>query len=260
MRQLKFITPIFMFVILASSFVNFNYTTAGYENDPTGDAGGFNACDITRIDVDVTYHHPEDDEVILKITLLEAPLMDENHTIRYDYNFFIDTSLSLNTNTSTLTDDIYEYRAHLDCRWVSDAWLNTSWIMATRFYLTGDGSSPVMGTFWWNANTYSWQGSLPDVECGQVVGNTIVWDVTGAIFREQPIGTGYVIQGAANAAYGLVARDFAKETGWVDEFDNMCVYPSSSGTPSLPSVGIIISFIFIGIITTSITTISKKRK
>ncbi|HUT79616.1 MAG TPA: hypothetical protein VMZ29_00320 [Candidatus Bathyarchaeia archaeon] len=262
MRQLRFIPPVFLFIILASSFVNISYIQAGYLTDPTGDASDINACDITRVDVDVTYHStPVDDEVILKITLLEAPLIDENHTIRYDYNFWVDTSLSASPDTTTWSTDVYEYVAHLTCRWSSDTWLNESYLMASRYYLTGDGSAKVMGTFWWNPNTDSWQASDPDLDVGQVIGNTIVWDVTSAIFREQPVGTGYVIQGVANAAYGIVVKDFAPNNGWCDEFDNMCVLPSSSsGTPSLPGIGFIISFIFIGIITTGITIVSKRRK
>ncbi|MHA1462076.1 MAG: hypothetical protein ACTSQ0_03300, partial [Candidatus Heimdallarchaeota archaeon] len=94
----------------------------------------------------------------------------------------------------------------------------------------------------WNPNTDTWQSSDPELEVGEVVGNTIIWDVTGAIYREQPIGTGYVIQGVASASFGLVVKDRATESGWVDEFDNMCVPPStSSTTPTnpFPSIGII---------------------
>ncbi|NHJ06097.1 MAG: hypothetical protein EAX90_14820 [Candidatus Heimdallarchaeota archaeon] len=234
---------------------------AGYQTDPTGDADGINACDITRVDVEVTYNaHPVDDEIILKITLAEAPLMDENHTVRYDYNFLVDTSLSNEPDTTTWSSDVFEYRAHLDCRWVSDEWLNTSYLTAHRYYLTYDGSAKVEGTFYWNPNTDAWQDTIPDIEVGEVIGNTVVWDVTSAIFREQAIGTGYVVQGVANAAYGLIVKDFGPNSGWCDEFDNMCVAPTSNtSTSSLPNIGLIFSIVFLGFIVASINIIHRKK-
>ena len=97
-------------------------------------------------------------------------------------------------------------------------------------------------------------------EVGEVIGNTIVWDVTGAIYREQPIGTGYVVQGVATAAFGLVVRDRALESGWVDEFDNMCVAPTTgTTTPLFPAAGLIASFAFLASVAIVTTIIKKKR-
>ncbi|NHJ49174.1 MAG: hypothetical protein FK733_15405 [Asgard group archaeon] len=268
MKSSKLFPLIFILIISSLSIANFTFTIAGWETDPTGDADGINACDITRIDVEVTYHsHPTDDEVLLKTTLLEAPLMDENHTVRYDYNFYVDTSLSDNPDTTDLWgldgSDIYEYIAHLDCRWVSESWLNTSYLMCTRYYYTGDGAGKTMGTFWWNPNSDTWEATNPGLEVGVVIGNQIVWDVTHAIHREQPIGTGYVIQGAANAGYGFSVKDYAKASGWVDEFDNCCPTPSSgTNTPSfsLPGFGFVSSIVFLGLLVSSISIIRKRRK
>lgn len=82
-------------LIVTISLFSLDFSQAGYQTDPTGDADGINACDITRVDILVSYQSlPVDDEITLKITLLEAPLMDESHTIRYDYNFRVDTNLS----------------------------------------------------------------------------------------------------------------------------------------------------------------------
>ena len=257
-----------MATLFALTLLNINFSLAGYEEDPTGDADGINACDITQVNVDVSYHSPPvDDEVTLKIILLEAPLIDENHTIRYDYNFYVDTSLSDNSNTTDLWGlggtDIYEYIAHLDCRWVSESWLNSSYLMCTRYYYTGgDGGTKVDGSFFWNPNTESWQASDPGLPVGEVIGNTIVWDVTSAIYREQPIGTGYVIQGVANAAYGFVVRDYATHSGWVDEFDNMCTLPTGTTTPTLPfpSIGVILSMAFLSLIIGTVQIIKRRKK
>ncbi|MCK5159352.1 MAG: hypothetical protein KAJ76_09265 [Candidatus Heimdallarchaeota archaeon] len=240
---------------------------AGYETDPTGDADGIGACDITRVDVLVSYHsHPVDDDITLKITLAEEITINESLTFNwFDYNFFVDTSLTTNTNTSELTTDDYEYRAHLGRKCSSGVWTNTSSLTCTRYYYTGDGLGKTMGAFYWNPNTENWVGSDPGLEVGEVIGNTIVWDVTGAIFREHPIGTGYLVQGVANAAFGLNVKDRATESGWVDEFDNLCEYPystSPSGTPSLPfpGFGFLISLSAIGFIATSVYIIRGRRK
>jgi len=266
MKSLKLISSLFLISLFFLTLSNIGFVNAGYQTDPTGDADGIDACDITRVDVLVSYNsHPVDDDVTLKITLLEAPLMDASHTVRYDYNFRVDTSLSSEPDTTTWSSDVFEYVAHLDCRWVGDTWLNNSYLMANRYYLTSDGSAKVMGTFFWNPNTDSWQASDPDLEVGEVIGNTIQWDVTSAIFREQPIGTGYLIQGVAGAWYGLGLKDIGPNSGWCDEFDNICEYPystSPSGTPSLPfpGFGFLASFIAIGLVATSTYIIYKRKK
>ena len=261
MKPKRFITSLFLVTAVVLALSNIGFIMAGYQTDPTGDADGINACDITRVDVLVSYHSPPtDDDVTLKITLLEAPLMDENHTVRYDYNFRVDTSLSSEPDTTTWSNDVFEYVAHLDCRWVSDTWLNTSYLLATRYYYTGDGQGKTMGTFYWNPNTDTWVGTDPGLEVGQVIGNTVQWDVTHAIFREQPVGTGYVIQGVAGAWYGLALKDIGPNSGWCDEFDNMCVPPTSgTGTPSLPGFGFLISFIAMGLIAGCVFIIKRRK-
>ena len=119
-----------------------------------------------------------------------------------------------------------------------------------------------MGTFWWNPNTDSWQGTDPGLEVGEIIGNTVQWDVTSAIFREQPIGTGYVIQGVAGAWYGFALKDIGPNSGWCDEFDNVCpTPPTSTGTPSipLPGFGFLISFVAIGLVAASVFIIKRRK-
>ncbi len=253
----------FLLTLFAFSLLNINLTLAGYETDPAGDAGGIGSSDITRVDVSVSYHSvPEDDEIILKITLAEEITINESASFNwFDYNFYVDTSLTTNTNTSELTTDDYEYQAHLGRKLSGSTWTNTSSLFCTRYYYTGDGQGKTLGAFYWNSNTETWQSSDPELEVGEVIGNTIVWDVTGAIYREQPIGTGYVVQGVATTAYNLNVKDQATESGWVDEFDNVCVPPTSSTptTPSLPSIGFLYSIVFIGLVASSITIIRKRK-
>ena len=264
MKRFKIIPLTFLLTLLAISLTNTSVVLSGYETDPTGDADGIIGCDITQVNVDVDYNSPEDDEIILKITLAAALELNTSLTFNwFDYNFYVDTSLSTNSNTSLLTDDIYEYRAHLGRKHSNNSgvWTNTTSLICSRYYYTGDGQGKTMGTFYWNPNTENWEGSDPEIDFGEVIGNTIVWDVTGAIYREQPIGGGYLVQGVGTTAYGLVVRDRALESGWVDEFDNMCVYPSSTGTPTFPfpAPGLIASFAFLASVAIITTIIKKKR-
>lgn len=264
MRRFKIIFTGLLLSMFIFSFINTDFTLAGYQTDPTGDAGGIGACDITRVDVDVTYHSPPtDDEVILKITLAEEITLNESATFDwFDYNFYVDTSLTTNTNTAELTSDDYEYRAYLGRKYTNSTgvWSNTSSLSCTRYYYSdGDGQGKTTGAFYWNPNTNSWQSSDPELDVGEVVGNTIIWDVTGAIYREQPIGTGYVIQGVATAAYNLNVRDRATESGWVDEFDNMCgpgPTTSTNSTPSIAFIGTFTSLLFV----LSIVGLYRKKK
>lgn len=258
MKQSNIIAITFLLTFFAFSMLNIGLSSGGWETDPTGDAGVYSSCDITKVNVDVTYHsHPEDDDITLMITLAQEITINTSSLYSwFDYNFYVDTSLSDNTNTSELTDQDYEYRAHLGRKYNNDTgvWTNTSSLYCTRYYYTGDGLGKTMGSFYWNPNTDSWQATNPELEVGQVIGNTIVWDVTSAIYREQPIGTGYVVQGVATASYNLNVKDVALESGWVDEFDNCCPTPGTStptGTPTLPSIG----FLF-GIVSISLTALS----
>jgi hypothetical protein len=267
MKSTKFFPLIFILIISSLSLVSLSFTTGGYDFDPTGDADGIGACDITRIDVEVDYHsHPVDDEIFLKITLAEEITLNRSQSFNwFDYNFYVDTSLSTNSNTSELTTEIYEYRAHIGRKFnnSTEVWTNTTTLTCTRYYYTGDGQGKTMGSYYWNPNTQAWVGSDPGIDFGEVVGNTVIWDVTGAIYREQPVGTGYLVQGVATTAYNLNVKDRCLESGWVHEFLNCCPIPSSgTNTPTLPfpSIGFLISMIFLGIAVTSVTMIRKRRK
>ncbi|MHA1586010.1 MAG: hypothetical protein ACTSUW_01630 [Candidatus Heimdallarchaeota archaeon] len=267
MKRFKIIPMAFLLSLFAISLLNVNLTLAGYETDPTGDAGGNGMIDITRIDVEVSYHsHPEDDDVILKITLADELIFDENTSgIIYAYHFWVDTDLSTNSNTSEITTADYEYHASLLINWASGQWHYHSYIFASRYYYTGDGQGKTNGAFYWNKNTDSWQGTDPDLAVAVISGNTVSWDVTGVIFRQQPIGTGYLIQGAVSTNYNLnTGKDYAKESGWVGEFTNLCEYPSStpSGTPSLPfpGFGFLVSFMTIGLVASSAYIFYKRKK
>jgi len=264
MKPFKLLSTIFIFTILAFSFTNTSFVLGGYETDPAGDADGYDSCDIIQVNVDVDYNSPEDDEIILKITLADNITVNDSLTFNwYDFNFYVDTSLSTNSNTSDLLTmdgpDIYEYRAHLSLYCSSGSWSNSSYLYATRYYYTGDGQGKTMGDYYWNPNTESWQETDPGLDVAEVIGNTIVWDVTGAIYREQPIGTGYVVQGAVSTSFGWIVRDIAKESGWVDEFDNCCVYPTGSSTPLFPAAGFLASFAFLAAVTL-ITIVYKKKR
>lgn len=263
MKRFKIIPLTFLLTLLAITLTNTSVVLSGYETDPAGDADGIAGCDITQINVDVDYNYPEDDEIILKITLAEEIELNLSKSFNwFDYNFYVDTSLSTNTNTSELTSDIYEYRAHVGRKYTNSSglWSNTSSLIAQRYYYTGDGQGKTMGTYYWNPNTDTWVGSDPGLEVGQVIGNTVVWDVTGAIYREHPIGNGDVVQGVATTAYNLNVKDCALESGWVDEFDNMCVAPTTgTTTPLFPATGLIASFAFLASVAI-ITTILKKKR
>ncbi len=264
MKHFKIIPLTFLLTLLAISLTNTSVVLSGYETDPAGDAGGVIGCDITQVNVDVDYNSPEDDEIILKITLVAKLELNTSITFNwFDYNFYVDTSLSTNPDTSLLTDDIYEYRAHLGRKHNNNTgvWTNTSSLHCTRYYYTGDGQGKTLGTFYWNPNTENWVGSDPELEVGELIDNTIVWDVTGAIYREHPIGNGDVVQGVATTAYGLSVKDRALESGWVDEFDNMCVAPTDTNTPSLPfpAPGLIASFAFLASVAIVTTILKKKR-
>lgn len=155
---------------------------------------------------------------------------------------------------------MYEYVAHFDCRWNGSHWLNTSYLYSFRYYLTSDGSDKVLGNFWWDGS--SWVGSAPDTDIAVIEGKYITFDIDGAIHREQPLGTGYVIQGVANTS-NLTTVDIAPNSGWVDEFDNMCEPPNgndteTNGTPFSYSA-FLISLILLGIISTGITNSSKQK-
>ncbi|MHA1125204.1 MAG: hypothetical protein ACTSO7_04345 [Candidatus Heimdallarchaeota archaeon] len=262
MKPFKLLSTIVIFTLLAISLNSTSLVLGGWETDPAGDADGYDSCDILQVNVDVDYNDPEDDEIILKITLADNITKNDSLTFNwYDFNFYVDTSLSTCNMTEILGmdgGDVYEYRAHLSLYCTSGNWVNSSYLYATRYYYTGDGQGKTMGDFYWNPNTESWQGTDPGLDVAEVIDNTIVWDVTGAIYREQPIGTGYVVQGAVSTSFGWVVRDTSHASDWIDEFDNCCEIPTGSSTPLFPAPGIIASFAFLA--AASLITIVYKKK
>ena len=257
MRRKTILSTVILLFMFSIAYVNVSFTIAGWDTDPTGDSD-LAMCDITRLDVDPDY---------MKITVAGTIVMNSSLSgvlgIGLDYNVWIETSQYDDTADLTWGTDTYEYVAHLSCKWISDAWVNTSYLMATRYYRTSDGGTKTEGTFYWNANTDSWVASDPEVNLVTITSNTITWDTSGAIYRDQPLGTGYVVQGIATAAYLLTVKDIGPNNHLVDEFDNMCVQPSSntsSLTNPLPNAGFILSMIFLAIGISGITQIRKRRK
>lgn len=257
MRRSKIIFTGLLFFLFIFSSVNISFTLAGWDTDPLGDSD-FAMCDITRLDVDPDY---------MKITVAETIVMNDALSgafgIGLDYNVWIETSQYDDTADLTWSTDFYEYIAHLSCKWISDAWVNESYLQATRYYRESDGGTKTEGTFYWNIQTSAWQVTNPDQDIATIEGNTITWDTDGAIFRAQPLGTGYVVQGIANANYLLALKDVGPNNHLVDEFDNMCgPPPTSSTTPTnpLPSIGFLFSVVFLALGVSGIMQIRKRRR
>ena len=254
MRKHSIIIFMFILTLFLVNLPNTNVTYAGWETDPVGDASS-TYLDITNMTISKS---------TLKLSLADNPYYNDSssNTWRF-YNIWIDTSMEdTNPDTETWNDTVYEYVAHFDCRWVTDHWVNNSYINAFRYYRTSDGSDKVEGNFYWDGN--NWVGSDPNLDVAVVSGNEISFDVDGAIHRRSPLGTGDVIQGVANTAnISFAIVDIAPNNGWVDEFDNMCVEPGNSDedpteTP-FSSIGSIMSLIFLGIIGSS-AVLSRRRK
>jgi hypothetical protein len=257
MKRFKIIPLALMLTLLAIPIFSTKPAAAGWLTDPLGDTL-LAKCDITRLDVS---------KEEMKITLASAPYLDENNTVRLDYNVWVNTDTYDDDSTSsdeadlTWSSDFYEYLCHLTCRWSGGTWINESRIEAYRFYQTADGSATVDGHFYWNPNTENWQASDPVVDCAVISGNTIIWDVTGAIYRYDYLGTGYPIQGIATTGYGLMLNDTGPNLYMVDEFDNMCSQPTGTNTPTLPfsATSFIVSLAFLATITMVSVIIKKKR-
>jgi hypothetical protein len=231
-----------------------NITFAGWKTDTIGDATK-TYFDITNVTISKT---------VLQITLAEEPYYNDSGVNNWRfYNIWIDTSMhDTDPDTETWSSDVFEYVAHFDCRWNGSHWLNNSYINAFRYYLTSDGSAKVEGSFYWNGN--NWVGSDPDIDVAVISGNNIIFDVDGAIHREQPLGTGYVVQGVANTS-NFTISDIAPNNGWVDEFDNMCEPPDGTDTPSptlptsFPSTALLFCLIFFGIMVSLIKNHKRKQ-
>lgn len=190
---------------------------AGWQNDSVGDSENPN-CDIIKLEVS---------EEVLQITLTQTPILNESESLMYFYNIWVDTSgedLPPDTETWDPNHELYEYVAHFDWRYTNDQWFNSSYLMAFNYYIDEHGKKHE-GTYYWNEAQSKWQIEQPEKGIAKVGNNTIQFDVCGAIYREQPLGTGVVIRAVANAGSGLTVLDIAPNSGWVDEFDNMCQPP-----------------------------------
>lgn len=244
----------FMFTATLFSLTLFNvsFSNAGWATDPVGDVPKA-YLDITNMTISKNF---------LELELNANPYYNDSGEINWRfYNIWIDTSMEdTNPDTSTWSTDVYEYVAHFDCRWNGDQWINNSYINAFRYYLTSDGSAEVTGSFFWDGN--NWVGSDPNIDVAVISGNTIAFDTEGALFREQALGTGYVIQGVANTSNGTTV-DIAPNNGWLDEFDNMCEPPDSTDpdpTDKTPFsiFGLLFGIILLGIIGSSISEARKR--
>ncbi|MHA1667746.1 MAG: hypothetical protein ACTSX6_02705 [Candidatus Heimdallarchaeaceae archaeon] len=229
MKKRRSFSFLFLITIIFLLFFNTNLLFAGWKNDDVGDASKA-YLDITKLSITKNS---------LQITLSENPYYNDSGEVNWRfYNIWIDTSMQDdNPDTTTWGTDVYEYVAHFDCRWNGDQWINNSYVSAFRYYLTADGSQRVEGSFYWNGN--NWVETDPNIDIALISENNVTFNIEGAIFREQPLGTGYVIQGVANTSNGTVV-DVAPNYGWVDEFDNMCEEPENTSTKTTPfsSIGI----------------------
>lgn len=231
-----------LLIILFLTNISFGF--AGYKTDPVGDTT-VQGVDITRVDIS---------KKELKITLAEAPVLNEGETTIFTYNLWIDTSNEdPNPDTTTWSSEVYEYIAHFKYYYTGGQWRNESYLKANRYYLTSDGGEKQEGSFWWNANTKSWQNSDPAIDFAEVIGSTITFDTEGALYREQPLGTGYVIQGVANAGADLVIEDIGPNSGWVDEFDGEYIPPTTNDSDDTTAVllhyGLLGTILVLGAIT-----------
>lgn len=254
MKRFKIIPIAFIITLLAFSLLNINLSLAGYKTDPTGETA-FANCEITRLDID-------QDE--LKITLNTDINVSNGESNWYTYNIWVDTSMDdFNPDTTTWSTNVFEYVAHLTVRNISNVWTYTSYLWAFRYYADDSGVKH-NGEWYWNPNTDTWVASDPGLDVAVVSGNTISFNVTGAIYREapEPCCLASIIQGVANAGADESIKDIAPNNGWVTEFDNLSVPPSSNtSTPSspFPGFGFLVSFIAIGFIASSIYIVQRRR-
>ncbi|NHJ06096.1 MAG: hypothetical protein EAX90_14815 [Candidatus Heimdallarchaeota archaeon] len=243
-----------LFFLIIISLSSITFTFAGWKNDTIGDADA-PMVDITKLEVT---------EDLLKITLNGQINLSEVPGIAITYNIWVDTSAgAYDPDTETWDPDhtLYEYVAHFDYFKSGGVWYNHSYIWAFRYYLDSSAGTKHEGQWWWDKAQNKWVDSDPQQQIAIVSGNTISFDITNAIFREEPLGTGVVVQGVANSGFGIV-DDIAPNTGagWVDEFDNLCGDGPGTGTTSnsLPNISFIFSFVFLGFIITGLKITRKK--
>lgn len=220
MNRFKHIVLLFTFFLIALSGLQIVFTSAGVTTDPTGDSADPNV-DIIEVEVS---------EDILRISLAQTPVITES-TSPLTYNIWVDTNGDPEPDTDTYSHEVFEYVAHF--KWYSSGgqWFNDSYLWAFRYYIDESGTKHE-GNWYWNKELTQWEPTENDQQIATVNANKISFDITEAINREQPLGSGIVIQAVANAGTGLVVQDIAPNTGWVDEFDDTYVYhpPSEDNT------------------------------
>ena len=254
MKRHKLIPLIFLLTILVITLANVSITLGGWRTDTTGDSDD-PYTDIVKLEISQT---------ILKITLDEAPVLDEAEATIYTYNIWVDTS-NEDTNPDTETWDpdheIYEYLAHFKWYYSSGQWYNDSYLWAYNYY-TDESYNQHEGRWYWDKQASSWSSTEVDQEIAIISGNTISFNVDGAIYREEPLGSGNVVQGVANAGSNLYIDDIAPNSGWVDEFDNMCgPQPTGSNTTNpLPNISFLFSIVFLAIIAANVRIIRNRQK
>ena len=209
----------------------------GWQNDPLGDSPNPN-CDIIKLEIT---------EEELQITLAQTPILNESESVAYFYNIWVDTSggeYYPDTKTWDPDHELYDYVAHFDWHYTNGQWHNDSYLLAFNFYIDEQGTKHE-GTFYWNSILSKWQKDQPDQGVVIVNNNTIIFDINGAINREEPLGTGVVIRAVANAGSGLKIMDIAPNNGWVDEFDNLCKPPSDNTNETAFDLSLMILLPFI---------------
>lgn len=251
MKHKRVLTILSSTVLLCLVLLQSTPTLAGWTNDTVGDT--------TKTYMDITKLVISKSE--LTIILNENPYYNDTDVNWRFYNIWIDTDMQdTNPNTTVWSTDMYEYVAHFDCRWNGAQWINNSYLNAFRYYLTSDGSAEVEGSFYWDGN--NWVGTDPDIDLAVITGKNITFNIYGAIHREQPLGTGYVIQGVASTSNGTI-EDIAPNYGWLDEFDNMCELPEDNDddptvpTP-FPNVEFLVVLIFFGYMIAIVRNIKKR--
>jgi hypothetical protein len=188
------------------------FTFAGYDSDPSGDSSDPNA-DIIKLTVS---------EDILSVSLKQTPVPAES-TSPLTYNIWVDTNGDPEPDTETYSTDIFEYVAHFKWYSFNGQWFNESYLRAFRYYIDDSGTSHE-GNWYWNKQLEQWENTENEQEIATVSNNVISFDVSEAINREQPLGSGVVIQAVANGGAGLVILDLAPDSGWIDEFDDTYIY------------------------------------
>ncbi|MEA2070531.1 MAG: hypothetical protein U9O98_04500 [Asgard group archaeon] len=241
------------FLLIATSFINIQTSLAGYRNDTVGDAPDPMA-DITKLEVT---------EDLLKLTLNGAFNLTNTTYVSLTYNIYVDTSGGEYDPDTTNWDpdhELYEYIAHFDYTKSGGNWFNHSYLWAPNYYID-EGGTKHEGSWWWDKTLNQWVESDPGQQIASIGTKTISFDISDAIQREEPLGSGVVIRAVANSGLNLYVEDIAPNNGsrlWVDEFDNMCNPPGTGTTTPLPAINSFIGFTFLTLSVAVIISLRKK--